>query len=156
EFMCISAKAMLMIGNTHSAQDLKRQPIALSTTDSQMVIRDICDLSAYRNDRIEVGARIGDHHGKLATQYGTACAVVEQTQVAPIEQHLATLDHARRRQETHDGARKRCFSGSGLADQADELARIDAQVDTFERSNRLSAIGREGYPEIGDSEDRLR
>ena len=47
------------------------------------------------------------------------------------------------------------FPAPELANKTDELARIDAQVDTFESANRLSPVGREGYPEIGNREDRL-
>jgi hypothetical protein len=40
---------------------------------------------------------------------------------------------------------ERGFSRPRLADKTDELAGLNAQVDTFESSNRLSAIGREGF-----------
>ena len=94
EFMRVGAKAVLRVGNAHRAQDLERQPIALGAADPQMIVRDVRNLPADRNDRIELGARIGDHHGKLATQHGAARPVIELAQVAPVEQHLPAFDHA--------------------------------------------------------------
>ena len=47
------------------------------------------------------------------------------------------------------------FPAARFADKADEFARIDAQVDAFERANRLPPVGGECYPEIGDREDRF-
>src|SRR5271169_6477710 len=119
--MRVGAKAVFWVGNAHRTQDLERQSIALSTADPQMLIHDIRNLPADRNDWIKLGARIGDHHGKLATQHCSARAVVEQAQVAPVEQHLATLDHTGWRHEPHDSARERRFSGARLTDQTDEL-----------------------------------
>ena len=99
-----------------------------------MVVRDIRNLSADRYDRIEFGARIGDHHGKFAPQHCAARVVVQGAQVAAEEEHLSTLDHAGRRHESHHRAGKRRLPRAGLADEADEFTWIDAQVDPFERA----------------------
>src|SRR5579872_1690938 len=147
---------MFGVGNTYRTQDLECQAVALSAPNFQMIIGDVRDLSADRDNWVEFGAWVGDHHSELATQDRAARPVVEQSQVATIEQHLSTLNHTGRRYETHDRARKRRFAGPRFTDQSDELACINPQVDTLEGANRLPAIGGEGYPEIGDCKYRLR
>ncbi len=121
-----------------------------------MVVRDVRDLSTDWDDGVELGARIGDHHGKFAPQHRTARVIVETAQVTPIEEHSAAFDPAGRRHETHYGAGKRSFSGPGFADETDEFALIDTQVDAFEGVNRLCAIGRKGDPQFRNLENRLR
>ena len=78
-------EAVLRVGNPHRAQDLQCQPIALGAADAQMIVRDVGNLPADRNDRIELGARIGNHHGEFAAEHRSARPIVELAQVAPVE-----------------------------------------------------------------------
>jgi len=147
------AEPPLGVGNVHGAQHLKRPSVGLGPTDAKMVINDIRDLAADRQDRVELGAWIGDDHRQLSAQDGAAGLVVETRQVAAVEQHAAALDDARRRHQPHGGAGQRRLAGSRFAHQADELAGRNAEVDTLERPHRLGAVGGEAHPKIGDLED---
>ena len=74
--------------------DLQRQPIALGASDTQMIVGDIGNLPADRDDRIELAARIGNHHGEFAAEHRSARPIIELAQVAPVEKHLPAFDYA--------------------------------------------------------------
>ena len=150
----VGGEAPFGIGNADRAQHLDGAPVGFGPADAHVVEDDVRDLASHRQDRVELGARIGDDHGELAAQNGAVGLVVEARQVAAVEQHLAPLDDSRRRHQSHRGARQRGLSRPRFADQADELAGRDGEVDALQRAHRLGPIGRKAHPEIGDVEDR--
>ena len=99
QFVRKGAEAPLRVRNAHGAQHVERPAVGFGTTDAEMMVNDVRDLAADRQDRVELGTWVGDDHRQLAAQDGSTSLIVETRQVAAVEQHAAALDDARRRHQ---------------------------------------------------------
>ena len=78
----------------------------------------------------------------------------ELQQVLAVEQDLAGLDPAGRRDEAHDRERGHALAAARLADEAHDLAAVDVEVDAVDRAD--DAVARvERRPQAADVEQRL-
>ncbi len=130
-----------------------RKRLAASTG---MIVQHVADLGADSEHRIELAARIGDHHRKrVATQLAKPFRF-EPHQILAIEAHLSPRDPARRRHELHDRASERGFSRPRFADESDDLLWVDGEVEPAHRPHRRQVVARELDVETLDLQNRFR
>ncbi len=131
------------IRNLHRFQHLQRHGTGFLPPDAEMHARNGCDLIPDRKQRVQFAPWIGhDHRQGMAAQ--TPDLRFRHAQdVAAFEQHAPGGDPARRRRQPQQGARQGGLSGPGLADEADDLAGRDGQVEPVDGDDRRPLQSRE-------------
>ena len=118
-----------------------------------MLEQHIADLRAHGEQRIERRQRLLEHHrhgraAQPAQLFGALAA-----QVFALEQDLSVRDPRRARHQPEDGVGGHRLAAAALAHQADDLAGIDAEVDSIDRTQDPAAR-RDMGAETTDREQR--
>jgi hypothetical protein len=134
-FVRMLPQARLRGGDAHRLQQLARPAPRGGPPDSFMHADRLRHLVADGEQRVQRGHGILQDHGDALAAHAAHLGVGFLQQVLALEQHPAA-GHARRRwQEAQDGERQRALARSGLPDDAQGLAGIDAQRDIVDRAH---------------------
>ena len=91
------------------------------------------DLLADRQDRVECGRRVLEHHGNAIAPDGAQVALIERREIAPVEHDAARLDATRRLDEPEDRQGRGGFTAPGFAYHTQRLADLDVPRHAIDR-----------------------
>ena len=148
------AEAPRRIGNVHRLQHVERHGVGLGAADVEVGAGDSGDLLAHGDQRVELAARVGDHHGDVPAAYRAQLVLRERPHVLAVEADRAAVDAPRLSQQPHHGTGERGLARARLAHQPDDLAGAHAEVEIPHRAHRFLLIDRVGDVEAGDIEHR--
>ena len=106
-------------------------------------------------DRVEAGHRVLEDHRDVAAADLPHVVLADGHEVLAVEQHPATLDHARRLgQQAHDREVGHALAAPGLADEAEALAARQLERDPVDGVDR-PVVRAEADEQVLDVEQRL-
>src|SRR5438093_19390 len=114
------------------AQELERPLPRLAAGAALVRQVDLAQHRADAADRIEEPARVLEDHRDLAAADFAQLPLAQRDEVASVEQHLAAHDPARRAHEPEDRVRRDGLAGSRLADETEDLAAPDVEVEAVQ------------------------
>ena len=128
-------QARLRRGDAHRLQQLARAAPGGGAAGALVHPDRLGHLVADREQRVQRGHRVLQDHGDALAAHVAHLGVGFLQQVLALEQHPAAGDPRRRRQQAQDGERQRALARTGLADDAQRLAGVDAQRDLVDRAH---------------------
>ncbi len=136
ELMRIFVQPPFRVGDTDDGHQLQCPCTALAATEAGMSAEIFLDLQSDRQHRIERRHRLLENHRDFAAADAPELLVGHGDQVAaaPLD---AAGDLARLTDQPHDGAQGNALSRAGFADQADDFAGRDIEID-IGGGNRLA------------------
>ena len=141
ELMRMARVHAFRLGQAHRLEhreDLRATPggVEIGVLDQQFV-----ELRAAGHDRVQRRHRLlKDHRHRRAAQRAPG-ACIERRQRRVAEQHFPFADGDVLGQEPHDRAGDDRLAGAGFAEQADDLARRDVEIDVLHRAWPIGAGG---------------
>ena len=153
ELVRVVVDALLWFGNAHLAQVLDRLGSRLAATVLAVRAQTLGELPPDRVDRVQRGRRLLEDHCCIQP---TGCAKLlarKAHDVAAVEQNHATSDCGLG-QQADDRLGCHRLATAALADDRDDLARVDRETHVIDRGD-VTPVGREGDFEIADVDDRL-
>ena len=119
---------------------------------AEMRFQRLADLEADREAGIEAGDRLLEDHREVAADHLPAATAGQALQILAAEGHAVRRHRGGLRQEPHDGKHGHRFSRARLADDGNNLARIDVELDAVHRLEG-PARGRKADGEVADLEE---
>ena len=142
------------IGDLHGAQDVERQAVGFPLGDLQVDAGDVGDLLADRQQRVQLAARVGHDHGDVAAAHALQFDLRQGHEVLALEDQLAGGDAAGFGRQAKQAAGEGGLAGAGFADQSEDLAAFDAQVEVADGGVGDAGDGGELDRQAGDVERR--
>ena len=155
KLMGIRLEATGRVRYLHRVQHVHRHLVSFIPLNAEMSARDVRNLSTDRYQRIKFAPRIRNDHGNILATNGPQLFFRQGTQVLAIKLNGTLINPARLHQKPHDGARKRRLARAALTHEANDLARLDMQVQVAYRLHRFLAVDGIADIETINREDRL-
>ena len=152
--MRVLGQAPLRIGDTDHAEQLHGAPARGARRHPQVDLEPFGELTPDRQDGVERGHRLLEHHADLAAPHAAHLFLGELQEVAALEVHAAAHDPARRAgNQAHDAERAHALAAPRLADERDGLAFLDVPRHVVDRPHHAAPC-HEVRLEILDGEER--
>ena len=136
-------------------QHLARASLDLGLRHVRVGAAGVAHLLGHGQHGVERVHRALHHDGEVAPAHGAELLLLEQDEVAPLEEDAAAHDLAghRRAEQPRDRIQQRRLSAPRLADDREELAARELEIDMVDRDDR-AGVGRVGDREVLDLEHR--
>ncbi len=145
------AGAPRRVGDADLAQQGRDTLPHLAPSDRLVGADRLGDLPAHRIARIERGHRLLEDHRDVAADHGATLARAQAQQVPPVELQRIGPDPAGLGDQPHQREHRHALARAGLADDAQDLAGIDGDVDRLDGMEPATGSA-ELYGQVADVE----
>ena len=132
ELVRVGTQPRLGIGHLDQAQQLQRALAQPGLGPALVDLERLDDLEADGVARVQAGHRVLEDHRDVAAGDAAALAGAEFQQVLTVEAQQVGGDAAGRLHQAHQRQHGHALAGAGFADDAEQLAALDVQVQALD------------------------